>query len=127
MKPTDYSLVRSQRPALINYRADCAFRFNVYDFPDEFDLSLVEEFGWYRAKNRGNNLQGVSRDHIISVRYGFDNNIGADIISHPANCQLLRHGENISKGKKCHLTIEQLFDRIRYWNDKYIRVSGDVS
>lgn len=127
LKPIDYSAARSQRSDLVNYRADCSFKFNVYDFPDEFDVQLVEQFGWYKAKNRGNNLTGISRDHIVSVRYGFDNNIDPAIISHPANCQLLQHGTNVSKGKKCDLTIEELFVKISNWNDKYSKVSGDVS
>ena len=99
----------------------------MFDFPNEFDIVLVEQHGWYKATNRGNNLTGVSRDHIVSVRYGFDNGIDPSIISHPANCQLLQHGTNVSKGKKCDLTIEELFVKISNWNDKYNKVSGDVS
>ena len=127
LKPSDYTEVRSQRPELVNYRADCSFKFNVFDFPDEFDIVLVEQHGWYKATNRGNNLTGVSRDHVVSVRYGFDNGIDPSIISHPANCQLLQHGTNVSKGKKYDLTIEELFVKISNWNDKYNKVSGDVS
>ena len=63
------SVSRAQRPALTNYRADCAFAFNLKDYPEEFDFSLVEQHGWYSAANRGNNLTGVSRDHMVSVRY----------------------------------------------------------
>jgi hypothetical protein len=66
---------REKRPALINYRKDCAFKFNLADYPDEFDFKLIEQYGWYSAKNRGNNLTGVSRDHLVSIRYGFDNNV----------------------------------------------------
>ncbi len=127
LKPSDYTEARKNRSELVNYRADCSFKFNVFDFPDEFDLTLVEQHGWYKATNRGNNLTGVSRDHIVSVRYGFDNRIAPSIIAHPANCQLLQHGTNVSKGKKCDLTIEELFVKISNWNAKYIRVSGDVS
>ena len=64
-------------------------------------------------------MNGVSRDHIISINYGFKNNILPEIISHPANCQLLRHNENISKGKKCDLILEQLINKIKEWNHEY--------
>jgi hypothetical protein len=114
-----YKPNRTNRPALINYRADCSFKFSLNDFPDEFDFSLIEQFGWYRAKNRGDNLTGISRDHMISVKYGFDNNIDPKIISHPANCQLVRHNENSSKCSKCSITIEELYKRIDEWNNKY--------
>lgn len=112
-------LIRSQRPALINYRADCAFKFNLKNFPDEFDFSLIEKYGWYSAANRGNNLAGISRDHIISVKYGFDNNIDPAIISHPANCRLITHTENSSKNQKSLLTLNELLFKIDKWNKKY--------
>jgi hypothetical protein len=114
-----YKELRASRPALLTYREDCSFKFNLADFPDEFDMSLVEQYGWYKAKNRGDNLTGISRDHIISVRYGFDNNIDPVTIAHPANCQLMQHGKNVSKGTRCDLTIEELFVKIRQWDYKY--------
>ena len=101
------------------YRYACSFHFNLSDFPDEFDFSLIEKHGWYAAKNHGNNLGGVSRDHIVSVRFGFENGIDPIIISHPANCQLLIHNSNVSKGKNCGMTIDQLNEKILEWNKKY--------
>lgn len=80
---------------------------------------MVEKHGWYAAKNRGDNLYGVSRDHIVSVKYGFENNIDPKIIAHPANCQLLPHSRNVSKSSKCHVTIEELMDKIRQWDYRY--------
>lgn len=117
--PRDYSEVRKNRSALENYRADCAFKFNLSDYPDEFDFTLIESYGWYKPKNRGNNLTGVSRDHIISVRYGFDNQLPAEHLAHPANCVLMKHGENVSKGKKIGMSYEDLLKRIEAWNNKY--------
>ena len=118
-KPRVYPEVRRKRSAFTNYRADCAFKFNLSDYPDEFNFSLIEQHGWYKASNRGNNLTGISRDHIVSVRHGFDNNIDSSLISHPANCQLLQQGINASKGKKCGLTFEELLVSISDWNNKY--------
>lgn len=110
---------RLQRPALINYRADCAFKFNLNDYPKEFDFSLINEHGWYKPKNRGDNLTGVSRDHMVSVRYGFNNNIPSEHLAHPANCRLLQHGKNVSKGIKNSITYEELLIRIKQWDEKY--------
>lgn len=101
------------------YRRDCLFNFSLNDYPDEFDFKLIEEHGWYKAKNNGDNLNGVSRDHIISIKYGFKNNIPAKVISHPANCQLLLHSDNASKFDKCSISIEQLYRKIEEWNSKY--------
>ena len=117
--PRDYSNVRSNRSALINYRADCKFNFNLSDYPEEFNFQLVTEHGWYSAKNRGNNIYGVSRDHMLSVRYGFDNNIDPKILAHPANCRLMLHSDNVSKLSKCSITLEDLLNKIATWNKKY--------
>lgn len=117
--PRDYSEVRKNRSALENYRADCAFKFNLSDYPDEFDFTLIESYGWYKPKNRGDNLTGVSRDHIISVRYGFDNQLPAEHLAHPANCVLMKHGENVSKGKKIGMSYDDLLKRIEAWDKKY--------
>lgn len=107
------------KSSLKYYRGLCSFRFNLADYPEEFDFSLVEKYGWYAAKNRGNNLGGISRDHIVSIRYGFENNVDSNIIAHPANCRLMVHGLNVSKGKKCGITVEQLKEKIQKWNEKY--------
>lgn len=114
-------IVRANRSALINYRADCAFKFSLNDYPREFDFTLVETYGWYKAKNRGDNLSGVSRDHMVSVRWAFDNNIPAEHISHPANCQLIQHGKNSSKGTSNSISYQELLERIKHWDEKYKR------
>lgn len=119
LKPNDYSELRSSRSPLVNYRADCAFKFNLSDYPDEFDFSLIESHGWYKPKNRGDNLNGVSRDHAVSVRYGFDHNIPSKHLAHPANCILMRHGENVSKYSKNSMSYEELLNRIDSWDKKY--------
>ena len=97
------------------YRSKCSFKFNLKDFKEKFDFSLIKKFGWYKAKNKGDNLYGVSRDHIVSVKYGFENNIPSWIISHPANCQLLQHSLNSSKNSKCGITIDELLEKIKCW------------
>ena len=98
------------------YQKECAFKFNIYDYPDWFDLSLIEKFGWYSAANRGNNLEGVSRDHMISVKYGFRNGISSELISHPANCQLMQHTLNNTKKTQCSITLNELEERIKKFN-----------
>ena len=101
------------------YRSDCQFRFSLSDYPNEFDFFLIKENGWYKASNHGNNLNGISRDHMYSVFDGFQNNIDPKIISHPANCKLMIHSENSSKHKKSSITLEELLERIKKWDKKY--------
>lgn len=101
------------------YKSCCQFKFSLNNFPNEFDFSLIEKYGWYKAKNRGNNLNGISRDHIYSRDKGFENLIDPYIISHPANCQLLRHNDNASKHSDCGIELESLIEKIKDWNQKY--------
>ena len=101
------------------YRNSCAFKFALNDYPEEFDFELIKKHGWYSASNRGNNLGGVSRDHMYSVKDGFENNVPAELLAHPANCQLLIHNENVSKHKKSVITLDELKEKIDKWNKKY--------
>ena len=83
---------------------------------EKFNFDLIREYGWYSPSNSSNpNLNGVSRDHMISVQYGFENGIDPKIISHPANCRLILQTENFKKRNNCSITIEELIDRIDRW------------
>lgn len=104
---------------LKDYRLACKFRFSLNKYPSEFDFTLIESFGWYKAANHGNNLYGVSRDHMVSVRYGFDNNVDPEIIAHPANCKLMQHSLNVKKYISNSITYDELLIRIKEWDLKY--------
>lgn len=106
------------------YRPDCEFSFNLKLFKDEFELSLVNKYGWYSPKNKGNNLNGVSKDHMYSVKDGFINNIPPEIIRHPANCKLMIHNDNNKKNSNSSITINELYDRIKEWDEKYVEFIG---
>jgi hypothetical protein len=109
------------------YRLDSNFKFNLADYSDEFDFSLVSEHGWYSPTNKKNNLGGVSRDHMLSVREGFEMGIDPKIISHPANCRLMIHNDNISKNKKSVITIKELLDRIEKFEEMYMKGTTQVA
>jgi len=108
-----------QPTTIKSYRADCAFKFSLNDYPEEFNFTLIETYGWYKPKNKGDNLTGVSRDHAVSVRYGLDNNLPAAHLAHPANCVLMQHGKNVSKGTANSITYEELLNKISEWDKKY--------
>lgn len=98
------------------YRLEAKFKFNIYDYPDYFDINLLNKHGMYSpANSKTPNINGVSRDHIVSISYGYANNIPPDIISHPANCRLILQSENSSKNKKCSFTMEELLHEIENW------------
>lgn len=101
------------------YRDACQFRFSLNRFDDEFDFELVKKYGWYKAPNRGNNPKGVSRDHKMSIEYGWNNNVPPEKIRHPANCELMRHDHNWNKRGKSSVTESELDLLIENWNKKW--------
>lgn len=103
----------------ILYRNSCVFKFSLNSYPNEFDFNLINKYGWYKAKNHGNNLNGISRDHIYSCNEGFINLIDPYILSHPANCQLIQQNKNASKCDKCNIDLNSLKEKIKEWNIKY--------
>lgn len=97
------------------YRLRCQFNFNLKDFPNKFDFELIKKYGWYSPTNKKNNLKGVSRDHMLSIKDGFINNIPPYIIKHPANCRLILHSQNSSKNSKSIISLDELVDKINKW------------
>jgi hypothetical protein len=103
----------------IIYKLNCKFKFDLSNYPNEFEFYLIEKYGWYKAKNNGNNLGGVSRDHMLSVNEGYKLGIDPYFLSHPANCKLMIHTDNIRKNKKSSITKEELIERVKNWDIKY--------
>lgn len=110
---------RAHESSIQKYRKACAFTFSLKAFPEEFDFHLVETYGWYSAKNRKNNLNGVSRDHMYSVKEGYKNKVSPLLLSHPANCKLMLQIDNGRKHDKCTITLDELKQRIKEWEAKY--------
>lgn len=105
---------KNKEPFLL-YRQRCNFNFDVNHYPNKFDLTMISEYGWYSPSNKGNNLNGISKDHMLSVKEGYEQGIDANIINHPANCKLMVHRENQKKNQKSSITIEELLERIKTW------------
>lgn len=101
------------------YKRLTIFKFALNKYPNEFDFNLIKEYGWYSPVNKRNNLKGISRDHIISVKYAYENKINPLLIAHPANCQLLQQCKNSVKHSKCDIKIDELLERIEKWDNLY--------
>lgn len=86
------------------------FTFNVFNFPDLFDLSLILRHEWYSPGNRHTekNNNGVSRDHRVSVNESIKNEYDPFYITHPLNCEIMPHNSNKQKYTKSSLKYEEL-------------------
>jgi hypothetical protein len=51
-------------------------------------------------------------DHMVSKCYGFNKNIPAKIIGSIHNLKIITSNENLSKQKKCSLTLEELYSKL---------------
>ncbi len=109
------------------YKKQCKFNFPISTVLTAEGLSLLKENGWYKAKNHGDNLNGVSRDHIFSIKEGFRRKIDPYYISHPANCVIILQAENASKRDKCGITKEELIQRILEWEAKNGHYNNTIS
>lgn len=116
--------IRSHRAAAINYckkvgkevsepkakyQIDCQFKFDPYAAKDIPGYSLLLERGMYHPVS---NPLGVCRDHMVSIEYGWRNQVPSEYISSPHNCQFITNLENVKKGASCCLTVDQLLERI---------------
>lgn len=94
------------------------FKFNVYDYPELFDIALLNKFGWYSQGGKSRspyNPEGVSRDHKVSTSEAKKNNYDPYYITHPLNCEIMTQRKNSSKNKKSSITYQQLKELV----DKY--------
>lgn len=92
------------------YRSRYKFLFNVYHYPDIFDISLIEKVGWYsRGGNAGEwNPDGLSRDHKVSVTEAIKNGYEPYYIKHPLNCEIMPWVDNVRKHAKSSMTYDDL-------------------
>ncbi|CAB4122358.1 hypothetical protein UFOVP29_10 [uncultured Caudovirales phage] len=87
------------------------FTFNIYKYPDLFDLSLISQHGWYSVGGKSLkplNKLGCSRDHKVSITDAIINNYDPHYIKHPLNCELMLHVDNKIKHSKSSLDYSDL-------------------
>jgi hypothetical protein len=100
------------------------FTFNVFDYPDLFDLEEIKNIGFYcnrggvKSKNKKLNLNGLSRDHKISVTDAIKNSYDPYYISHPLNCQIMTHADNSKKHSKSSISYCDLVKLVDEYDNK---------
>ena len=111
----------NEKPDYEIYFDECNWIDKMFDVVDN-GLEMVEEHGVFNSKK---NTKGVVRDHVVGRKCGYEFGVFPEIIRHPTNCRVIKHGENVSKGQKgkgrpdADMTILELFDKIitfdGYW------------
>lgn len=96
------------------------FRFNVYKFPELFDLEMLTRIGF---KNR-QNLNGIVRDHKVSIADAKKYNYDPYYISHVMNCQLITAYHNLRKNSKSSITYQELVNLVDEYDSQNQPVPG---
>jgi hypothetical protein len=73
------------------------YRRVVWHITKQQPITILEN---YEHRGLAGQLGAYHLDHIISIKYGFDNNIPAEQIGHISNLQMLPWLENIKKSYK---------------------------
>jgi hypothetical protein len=105
-------------------RARYRFTFNIYEYPDLFDLNLLTQYGWYAPGGKSGrwNITGLSRDHKVSISEAILNNYDPFYITHMLNCELMPHTTNCKKHIKSSITYTKLVELV----DAYQKYNVDV-
>jgi hypothetical protein len=97
--------------------------FELYE--DEVDRLTARNYYTYfyyinpnREKERAKDKYTL--DHIYSVISGFNNNIPAEIISHPCNLRLLWYSDNYKKSYNCDISINELYNKINNFSKEQL-------
>lgn len=104
------------------------FKFDVEKYPDIFDLETINNIGWYCANKKSEkyNLNGLSKDHKVSVKYAFENSCDPFYITHPLNCEIMKQSKNARKNRKNSISYNELIKSIdEYENSKNWLLSQD--
>ena len=102
------------------YYLECKFTFSDDLLPYLPGFESLVKLGWYNSRS---NLQGVAKDHMVSRNYGWTHSIDPYLISHPANCTILPQVENEQKSSKCSITVNELLERVEWFNETLLSKS----
>lgn len=98
-------------------RAKFWFSFNVFHYPNLFDLSLITKYGFRDNKTNPN---GITRDHRVSVNDAIRNNYDPYYIKHPLNCELMFFNDNNKKNTNSSIKYEELVNLINEYDKAII-------
>ena len=109
------ALTKSDRE---KYYTECKFQFPDKLLPYTKSSYLIGQYPWYNPHFPKEN--GLTKDHMISKNYGYWHKIDPYLISHPANCEIMLKDINSSKNSSCSITVDELIERVEWWNENII-------
>ena len=85
-----------------------------------FDLDLLNKLGFYAPGGKSGkwNIEGLSRDHKVSISEAIANNYDPYYITHVMNCELMPHKENDKKKGKSSISYAKLVQLVDEYDSK---------
>jgi hypothetical protein len=105
-------------------RSRYCFQFNVFNYPDLFDLTLITSYGFRDSKTNPN---GITRDHRVSVNESIKNNHDPYYIKHPMNCELMFFKDNHKKGIKSSISYDELVCLVNDYDSMVVKKALEAS
>lgn len=97
------------------YRQHAHWKHGMWNIVSE-GVDKIQTHGIFSARS---NIRGCVRDHRLSKTDGFLLGVYPEILRHPANCEILTHAENASKGRRSSITLEELFYAIKTFQGQW--------
>ena len=94
------------------YQRKTKFNYKTEGFEKCEGYEDLLKYGRYHPTKNPNGYDG---DHLFSRMDGFDNNVPIEIIRHPSNCRFIPHLDNVKKGRKSTITLDELYKRYNNW------------
>lgn len=82
-----------------------AFTFRLENYPQLFNIENIRKIGLYHPKK---NVDGLLRDHRISINDAIKYRYDPFYIKHPLNCMIMTQRENSSKNIKSSISYNEL-------------------
>jgi hypothetical protein len=101
--------VSRNESSIAYYRYQCRFKIDIENISLIKGFEKLEKYGIY---NKDLNPNGVVKDHRVSVKFGFDNNICPSIIGNITNCEFLEYRDNCRKSDNCSVSLKELLREI---------------
>lgn len=111
-----------EKPDYIFYRDMSGWKEKMWDLiNDENQLKLLKE---NKIFNPIRNPKGVVRDHRYSRFYGWNNGVFPEILRHPANCEIIKHSDNVRKSggwksDENSISLYELFEKIESYSGRW--------
>ena len=83
------------------------------------DLEQISLLNELKVFHPTKNSKGCVRDHLITKVDGFNMGVPPEILRHPANCRIITHSQNASKGSKSTISLDILFEKIYNYNNNW--------